>query len=156
MGGTNSLAYAIAVIYYGCCIVYRIKLRDARWVGLGCCLHLQVMWVLRGYLDFRWTVAYNDFGFLTFLLQVVKTIGLREVWYFGLQYVDNKGFQTWLKLDKKVTNFRLTVEQRLKLTWFLMCYWLQLHKLFTSCWLFLNSHNSRIIFRENFDLHGTC
>lgn len=40
--------------------------------------------------------------FLTFLLQVVKTIGLREVWYFGLQYVDNKGFQTWLKLDKKV------------------------------------------------------
>jgi len=40
--------------------------------------------------------------FFTFLLQVVKTIGLREVWYFGLQYVDNKGFQTWLKLDKKV------------------------------------------------------
>uniref|UniRef100_A0A8D0G585 Ezrin n=1 Tax=Sphenodon punctatus TaxID=8508 RepID=A0A8D0G585_SPHPU len=35
--------------------------------------------------------------------QVVKTIGLREVWYFGLQYVDNKGFQTWLKLDKKVS-----------------------------------------------------
>lgn len=34
--------------------------------------------------------------------QVVKTIGLREVWYFGLQYVDNKGFPTWLKLDKKV------------------------------------------------------
>ena len=22
--------------------------------------------------------------------QVVKTVGLREVWYFGLQYVDNK------------------------------------------------------------------
>ena len=36
-------------------------------------------------------------------LQVVKTIGLREVWYFGLQYVDNKGFPTWLKLDKKVS-----------------------------------------------------
>lgn len=36
------------------------------------------------------------------LSQVVKTIGLREVWYFGLQYVDNKGFPTWLKLDKKV------------------------------------------------------
>ncbi|MEJ1275427.1 hypothetical protein NN561_006324 [Cricetulus griseus] len=35
--------------------------------------------------------------------QVVKTIGLREVWYFGLQYVDNKGFPTWLKLDKKVS-----------------------------------------------------
>lgn len=37
------------------------------------------------------------------LPQVVKTIGLREVWYFGLQYVDNKGFPTWLKLDKKVS-----------------------------------------------------
>lgn len=42
------------------------------------------------------------FGFFFPLLQVVKTIGLREVWYFGLQYEDNKGFQTWLKLDKKV------------------------------------------------------
>lgn len=35
-------------------------------------------------------------------LQVVKTIGLREVWYFGLQYQDTKGFSTWLKLNKKV------------------------------------------------------
>ncbi|TSQ46679.1 Ezrin [Bagarius yarrelli] len=34
--------------------------------------------------------------------QVVKTVGLREVWYFGLQYVDNKGYLTWLKLEKKV------------------------------------------------------
>lgn len=36
-------------------------------------------------------------------LQVVKTIGLREVWYFGLQYQDTKGFSTWLKLNKKVS-----------------------------------------------------
>lgn len=35
-------------------------------------------------------------------LQVVKTIGLREVWFFGLQYVDEKGLTTWLKLNKKV------------------------------------------------------
>ncbi|KAE9413344.1 hypothetical protein Angca_005353 [Angiostrongylus cantonensis] len=34
--------------------------------------------------------------------QVVKTIGLREIWYFGLQYTDTKGFLTWLKLNKKV------------------------------------------------------
>ncbi|KAG8444394.1 hypothetical protein GDO86_009543 [Hymenochirus boettgeri] len=34
--------------------------------------------------------------------QVVKTVGLREVWYFGLQYIDTKGYPTWLKLDKKV------------------------------------------------------
>lgn len=35
-------------------------------------------------------------------LQVVKTIGLREVWFFGLQYVDSKNLTTWLKLNKKV------------------------------------------------------
>uniref|UniRef100_A0A8C9TCY9 Moesin a n=1 Tax=Scleropages formosus TaxID=113540 RepID=A0A8C9TCY9_SCLFO len=35
--------------------------------------------------------------------QVVKTIGLREIWFFGLQYQDTKGFSTWLKLNKKVT-----------------------------------------------------
>lgn len=34
--------------------------------------------------------------------QVVKTIGLREIWYFGLQYKDTKGLLTWLKLNKKV------------------------------------------------------
>ena len=34
--------------------------------------------------------------------QVVKTIGLREIWFFGLQYIDSKGFSTWLKLNKKV------------------------------------------------------
>ena len=35
-------------------------------------------------------------------IQVVKTIGLREIWFFGLQYTDSKGYQTWLKLNKKV------------------------------------------------------
>uniref|UniRef100_A0A4W3HR66 FERM domain-containing protein n=1 Tax=Callorhinchus milii TaxID=7868 RepID=A0A4W3HR66_CALMI len=35
--------------------------------------------------------------------QVVKTVGLREVWFFGLQYIDSKGYTTWLKLNKKVT-----------------------------------------------------
>lgn len=35
--------------------------------------------------------------------QVVKTIGLREIWFFGLQYVDSKGYTTWLKLNKKVS-----------------------------------------------------
>ena len=32
----------------------------------------------------------------------MKTIGLREVWWFGLQYEDDKGYVTWLKLNKKV------------------------------------------------------
>jgi len=36
--------------------------------------------------------------------QVVKTIGLREIWFFGLQFIDNKGLSAWLKLNKKVTS----------------------------------------------------
>lgn len=34
---------------------------------------------------------------------VCRTIGLRETWYFGLQYVDAKGYTAWLKFDKKVS-----------------------------------------------------
>ncbi|ROT73688.1 putative moesin/ezrin/radixin-like 1 isoform X1 [Penaeus vannamei] len=34
--------------------------------------------------------------------QVVRTIGLREIWYFGLQFIDSKGFTSWLVLTKKV------------------------------------------------------
>ena len=33
---------------------------------------------------------------------VCRTIGLREVHYFGLQYIDSKGFIAWLKMDKKI------------------------------------------------------
>ena len=40
--------------------------------------------------------------FVSVLFQVVKTIGLREIWFFGLQYTDSKSFSTWLKLNKKV------------------------------------------------------
>jgi len=36
--------------------------------------------------------------------QVVKTIGLREIWYFGLQYEDKHEYKTWLKLNKKVNS----------------------------------------------------
>jgi len=34
--------------------------------------------------------------------QIIQTVGLREIWYFGLQYTDSKGHPAWLKLDKKV------------------------------------------------------
>uniref|UniRef100_A0A8C6TXN4 Ezrin a n=1 Tax=Neogobius melanostomus TaxID=47308 RepID=A0A8C6TXN4_9GOBI len=34
--------------------------------------------------------------------QISRTIGLRETWYFGLQFVDSKGFITWLNNEKKV------------------------------------------------------
>lgn len=46
--------------------------------------------------------------------QVVKTIGLREVWFFGLQYTDSKGDLTWIKLYKKVRIFEI---------WFLAVRW---------------------------------
>lgn len=36
--------------------------------------------------------------------QVVKTIGLREIWYFGLSYKDTKGITMWLRLDKKISS----------------------------------------------------
>uniref|UniRef100_A0A8C9RYG7 Ezrin n=2 Tax=Scleropages formosus TaxID=113540 RepID=A0A8C9RYG7_SCLFO len=36
--------------------------------------------------------------------QVIRTIGLRELWYFGLQFVDSKGYLTWLNLDKKLSS----------------------------------------------------
>ncbi|XP_072300289.1 radixin-like [Eucyclogobius newberryi] len=35
--------------------------------------------------------------------QVVRTVGLREMWFFGLQYMDSKGYITWLKNNKKLT-----------------------------------------------------
>ncbi|CAH8601255.1 unnamed protein product [Dicrocoelium dendriticum] len=35
--------------------------------------------------------------------QVCTTIGLREVWYFGLQYTDSKGLVKWVKLNKKIS-----------------------------------------------------
>uniref|UniRef100_A0A2I2ZXJ3 FERM domain-containing protein n=1 Tax=Gorilla gorilla gorilla TaxID=9595 RepID=A0A2I2ZXJ3_GORGO len=35
--------------------------------------------------------------------QVVNIVGLHEVWFFGLQYVDSKSYSTRLQLNKKVT-----------------------------------------------------
>jgi hypothetical protein len=46
--------------------------------------------------------------------QVVKTIGLREIWYFGLQYRDTKGLLTWLKLNKKVLSQDISKEATLQ------------------------------------------
>ncbi|CAG01235.1 unnamed protein product [Tetraodon nigroviridis] len=34
--------------------------------------------------------------------QIARTIGLRETWYFGLQYMDTKGTCSWLIPEKKV------------------------------------------------------
>ncbi|XP_054913258.1 ezrin a [Poeciliopsis prolifica] len=48
------------------------------------------------------------------LEQVARTIGLREIWYFGLQYVDNKGIVSWLVEDKKVTEQNIKNETPLQ------------------------------------------
>ncbi|XP_071946511.1 merlin-like [Antedon mediterranea] len=45
---------------------------------------------------------------------VCRTQGLRETWYFGLQYVDKKGYQAWLKMDKKVTEQNVSKENPLQ------------------------------------------
>jgi merlin protein len=50
------------------------------------------------YIHFQWRATGRDLFDL-----VCRTIGLRETWYFGLQYEDSKGFISWLKLDKKGT-----------------------------------------------------
>ncbi|XP_061425845.1 radixin-like [Lethenteron reissneri] len=42
--------------------------------------------------------------------QVVRTIGLREIWFFGLQYTDLKGSIGWLKMDKKVSSHDIRKE----------------------------------------------
>ena len=42
---------------------------------------------------------------LSFLPKVCKTVGLREVWYFGLQYVDSKNLVAWARMHKKVLKF---------------------------------------------------
>lgn len=46
--------------------------------------------------------------------QVVKTIGLREIWFFGLMYVDSRGYVTWLKLNKKVMSQDINKESPLQ------------------------------------------
>ena len=33
---------------------------------------------------------------------IVRTLGVRETWYFGLQFEDKKGVGSWLKFNKRV------------------------------------------------------
>ena len=44
--------------------------------------------------------------------QVVKTIGLREIWFFGLQFTDKKGLTAWLKLNEKILVQDIRTNQR--------------------------------------------
>lgn len=51
--------------------------------------------------ELEFNISHNATGKLLFE-QVAKTIGLREVMYFGLQYRDAKGFYAWLDNNEKV------------------------------------------------------
>lgn len=51
--------------------------------------------------ELKFTINQNTTGKQLFD-EVVQTIGLREVWFFGLLFTDSKDFPTWLKPNKKV------------------------------------------------------
>jgi len=46
--------------------------------------------------------------------QIIQTTGLREIWYFGLQYTDQRGNTAWLNLDKKVKDQDIKKEETLQ------------------------------------------
>ncbi|CAF5203594.1 unnamed protein product [Rotaria magnacalcarata] len=43
--------------------------------------------------------------------QVARSIYLREVWYFGLEYTDTKSFNRWLKHEKPVLSQNVQKDQ---------------------------------------------
>jgi radixin len=51
--------------------------------------------------EFEFAIQPNTTGKQLFD-QVTKTLGLREIWFFGLLYLDSKDFPCWLNLNKKV------------------------------------------------------
>ena len=58
--------------------------------------------------ELEFTIQNKTTGKLLFD-QVIQTTGLREHWYFGLQYTDIKGMEAWLALDKKVADQKARV-----------------------------------------------
>lgn len=51
--------------------------------------------------DLEFNIPFNASGQLLFD-QVTKSLGLRETWYFGLQYRDDSDLMAWLDLDEKI------------------------------------------------------
>jgi hypothetical protein len=41
--------------------------------------------------------------------QIVAHIGLKEIWYFGLEYTDSRDAKNWLKLNRKVMYFLVSL-----------------------------------------------
>eukprot|EP00092_Neocalanus_flemingeri_P023067 GFUD01025004.1.p1 GENE.GFUD01025004.1~~GFUD01025004.1.p1 ORF type:complete len:586 (-),score=212.18 GFUD01025004.1:199-1956(-) len=63
--------------------------------------------------ELEFTILAKTTGKLLFD-QVVQTTGLREIWYFGLQYTDSAGLESWLNLDKKVQDQKVKKEPTLQ------------------------------------------
>jgi len=63
--------------------------------------------------ELEFTILSKTTGKLLFD-QVVQTTGLREIWYFGLQYTDSLGMESWLNLDKKVQDQKVKKEATLQ------------------------------------------
>jgi len=63
--------------------------------------------------ELEFTIMNKTTGKLLFD-QVVQTTGLREIWYFGLQYTDIMGVESWLNLDKKVQDQKVKKEATLQ------------------------------------------
>jgi len=63
--------------------------------------------------ELEFTILSKTTGKLLFD-QVVQTTGLREIWYFGLQYIDSLGAESWLNLDKKVQDQKVKKEATLQ------------------------------------------
>ncbi|KAK7580608.1 hypothetical protein V9T40_001237 [Parthenolecanium corni] len=53
---------------------------------------------------------------------VCRTIGLRETWYFGLQFIDAKGFVSWVKFEKKVLDQNIPPESPATFTFLVKFY----------------------------------
>lgn len=77
---------------------YEMKMPPFRRRKSGKCFPVKVC-TLDAELEFNleWRATGRDLFEL-----VCRTIGLRETYYFGLQFEDSKGFISWLKMDKKV------------------------------------------------------
>lgn len=63
--------------------------------------------------ELEFTIQTKTTGKLLFD-QVVQTTGLREHWYFGLQFTDSSGLEGWLNMEKKVSEQKVKKEATLQ------------------------------------------
>nr|CAX72657.1 putative Ezrin [Schistosoma japonicum] len=62
-------------------------------------------------LDFSLALSANGHQLFT---QVCRSLGIREIWYFGMQYMDHKNRPTWLEFDKKMRALSSSMGDRLQ------------------------------------------